>query len=90
MKYLINFQVLVTFVDGSNYSLRSTYTTLEKECEDNNLKSFKDVGNWFYDFFKNNSLDNFVNIAKFNKKISKADLKVGRITNSLSGEYETF
>ena len=31
-----------------------------------------------------------LNIAKFNKKISKADLKVGRITNSLSGEYETF
>ena len=90
MRYLINFQVLVTFADKSETILRSTYTLLEKELGDNDFKSFEDVKDWFDNFFNEMALDNFVNTTKLYKEVSKTELKIGRITDSLSGEYKTF
>ena len=89
MRYIINFQVKIKDNETSNEIIRSSYTILEKDSEKNNLLDITKVESWFKDFFKQTPLDHFIDTTKvLNAK--NFDMKIGRITNAISGEYKTF
>ena len=90
MKYMINFQIVVFFKDSKKDLFRTSYTVLEEEINHNKLDSFDIVNAWFNKFFHACSLDNFIDTSGFEEEITKVELKVGRITNGLSGEYQTY
>ena len=90
MKYMINFQIKVFFKNSNKELFRTSYTVLEEEINHNKLDSFDDINAWFNKFFHACSLDNFIDTSVFEEEITKVELKVGRITNSLSGEYQTY
>ena len=90
MKYMINFQVIVFFKGDKKSSLRSTYTILEEEIANNKMSGFRDTYSWFNTFFHNSPLDKFIDISCYTEEISRVELKVGRITNTLSGAYITY
>ena len=69
---------------------RSTYTIPQKEAEQYMIKDMKEVYNWFKLFFKNNSLDLFIDSDEIEEKKSNIVLKIGRITNSDTGEFLTY
>ena len=85
MRYIINFQVKI----NDNEIIRSSYTILEKDSEKQNLLDITKVEFWFKDFFKQNPLDNFIDTTKISNA-TNYDMKIGRITNAISGEYKTF
>ena len=89
MKYLINFQVEVTLKSGKINKIRSTFTLVEKEIQDILENDFASIKNWFIEYFYKNDLDIFINTAEINEE-DTVKLKVGRITNSISGQYKTF
>ena len=89
MKYLINFQVEVTLKSGKINKIRSTFTLVEKEIQDILENDFASIKNWFIEYFYKNDLDKFINATEINEE-DTVKLKVGRITNSISGQYETF
>ena len=89
MKYLINFQVEVKLKSGKMNKIRSTFTLVEKEIEGILENDFESIKNWFIEYFYKNDLDIFINAAEINEE-DAVKLKVGRITNSTSGQYETF
>ena len=89
MKYLINFQVEVTLKSGKINKIRSTFTLVEKEIQDILENDFASIKNWFIEYFYKNDLDIFINAAEINEE-DTVKLKVGRITNSISGQYKTF
>ena len=89
MKYLINFQVEVTLKSGKMNKIRSTFTLVEKEILDILENDFASIKNWFIEYFYKNDLDKFINATEINEE-DTVKLKVGRITNSISGQYETF
>ncbi len=93
MRYVINFQVKF-YEKPSNISRkkRATYTITDQEVHDNNLNNIEDVYNWFIIFFNNNPCDLFIN-NKDIKNVLDLDLfklKIGRITDSKTGDYKTF
>ena len=90
MKYMINFQIVVFFKDSKKNLFRTSYTILEEEINHNKLDSFDVINTWFNRFFHSCSLDNFIDTATFEEEITKVELKIGRITNGLSGEYQTY
>ena len=90
MKYMINFQIVVFFKGYKKDIFRTSYTVLEEEINNNKLDSFDVINAWFNKFFHACSLDNFIDTSAFKEEITKVELKVGRITNSLSGEYQTY
>jgi hypothetical protein len=90
MKYMINFQIVVFFKGSKKDLFRTSYTVLEEEINHNKLDSFDAINAWFNQFFHASSLDNFIDTSAFKGEITKVELKVGRITNSLSGEYQTY
>ncbi len=89
MRYIINFQVKIKDNETSNEIIRSSYTILEKDSEKNNLLDITKVEGWFKDFFKQTPLDHFIDTTKISNT-SNFDMKIGRITNAISGEYKTF
>ena len=89
MRYIINFQIKITCDDNKNKIIRSSYTILEKEVRDNDLSSIKKVENWFKELFNEKPLDYFIDTSKLGVTLS-LDMKIGRITNSISGKYKTF
>lgn len=90
MKYMINFQVVVFLKNYKKKLFRTSYTILEEEINYNKLDSFDNINSWFNKFFYTCSLDNFIDTSLFEEEITKVELKVGRITNGLSGEYQTY
>ena len=89
MRYIINFQVKIRDNETSNGVIRSSYTILEKDSEKYNLLDIAKVEDWFKNFFKQNSLDHFIDTTKISNT-KNFDMKIGRITNAISGEYKTF
>ena len=85
MRYIINFQVKI----NDNEIIRSSYTILEKDSEKQNLLDITKVEFWFKDFFKQKPLDHFIDTTKISNT-TNYDMKIGRITNALSGEYKTY
>ncbi len=85
MRYIINFQIKIE----DNEIIRSSYTISEKDSEKHNLLEISNVEGWFKDFFKHTPLDHFIDTKKIPNK-TKFDMKIGRITNAMSGEYKTF
>ena len=89
MRYIINFQIQICKDQSSFEAIRSSYTLLEKDSEKYNLVNITEVENWFKNFFKQTPLDHFIDTKKVSKK-KNLDMKIGRITNAISGEYKTF
>lgn len=89
MRYVINFQIHIAKNLSSNEIIRSSYTILEKDSEKYKLTNISKVEIWFKSFFKNNPLDYFIDTKKIEKQ-TKFDMKIGRVTNAISGEYKTF
>ena len=85
MKYLINFQIIITF----KKIFRSTYAIMEKEVKLKKLR-FTKINNWFNNFFNNVPLDTFIDTSSLSGEVYEAKIKIGRITETLSGKYETF
>ncbi len=90
MRYIINYQVKILYIDFTTNVIRSSYTMLEEEVKKNNLFDFIKVENWFKRLFLLEPLYYFIDTLIFNKSISCSEVKIGRITNSLSGKYKTF
>ena len=89
MRYIINFQVKIKD-DGISYeTIRSSYTISEKDSENYNLTNINKVEDWFNKFFKQTPLDHFIDTSKISDT-TNFDMKIGRITNAISGEYKTF
>ena len=89
MRYIINFQIKIRDDGISNETIRSSYTILEKDSEKYNLLNINNVEDWFKNFFKQTPLDHFIDTTKISNT-SNFDMKIGRITNAISGEYKTF
>ena len=89
MRYLINFQIKINDDEVANEVVRSSYTILEKDSEKYNLLNISKVEVWFKNFFKQTPLDNFIDTTKISKK-TNIDMKIGRITDAISGEYKKF
>ena len=89
MKYLVNFQINLVKKDGKKELYRSTYTILESEIKKNLADKFDDIRDWFIEYFHNNPLEQFIDVTNINKDYT-VHIKVGRITNSISGKYKTF
>ena len=85
MRYIINFQVKIE----DNKIIRSSYTILEKDSEKYNLLDITKVESWFKNFFKQTPLDHFIDTKKI-ANTANFDMKIGRITNAISGEYKTY
>jgi len=90
MRYIINFQVKITNDQVLDEIVRSSYSILENDVKKNNLSNFINVENWFKNIFKEKPLDYFIDTSKLKNKKGTLDMKIGRITNSSSGEYKTF
>ena len=89
MRYIINFQIKIYENNTSNEVVRSSYTILEKDSEKYDLVNITQVENWFKKFFSQTPLDHFIDTTKISEK-QNLDMKIGRITNAISGEYKTF
>ena len=89
MRYIINFQVKIKDDDVSDEIIRSSYTILEKDSEKFNLQNINKVEDWFNKFFKQTPLEHFIDTSKISNT-TNFDMKIGRITNAISGEYKTF
>ena len=89
MRYIINFQVKIEDNETSDEVIRSSYTILEKDSEKYNLLNINKVEDWFKKFFKQSPLDYFIDTTKISNT-KNFDMKIGRITNAISGEYKTF
>ena len=89
MRYIINFQVKIKGDEVSDKIIRSSYTILEKDSEKYNLLNINKVEDWFKKFFKQSPLDYFIDTTKVSNT-KNFDMKIGRITNAISGEYKTF
>ena len=89
MRYIINFQVKIKDNETSNEIIRSSYTILEKDSEKYNLLDIREVEDWFKNFFKQTPLNHFIDTTKISNT-TNFDMKIGRITNAISGEYKTF
>ena len=89
MRYIINFQIKLFFEQNNNEMFRSSYTLLDNESEEFNLTNFEEVEYWFKNLFKNKPLEYFIDTSKI-RNHSSLDMKIGRITNSISGEYKIF
>ena len=89
MRYIINFQVIIKEVGFYNETIRSSYTISEKDSKKYNLPNVNTVEDWFNKFFKQTPLDHFIDTTKV-ANATNFDMKIGRITNAISGEYKTF
>ena len=89
MRYIINFQIKLRDDETYNEIIRSSYTILEKDSQKYKLSDITDVEDWFKSFFKKTPLDHFIDTTKLSKNIN-FDMKIGRITNAISGKYKTF
>jgi hypothetical protein len=89
MRYIINFQIRLKDDETYNDIIRSSYTILEKDSQKYNLSDITEVEAWFKSFFKKTQLDHFIDTTKLSKNIN-FDMKIGRITNAISGKYKTF
>ena len=89
MRYIINFQIKIIDDGTSNEIIRSSYTILEKDSEKYNLLNIAEVEDWFKNFFKQTPLEHFIDTKKISNT-TNFDMKIGRITNAISGEYKTF
>ncbi|MAH74323.1 MAG: hypothetical protein CMI77_00515 [Candidatus Pelagibacter sp.] len=89
MKYLVNFQIEIIVNGSMKKKIRTTHTILENEIEKNLVDDFDMMKEWFIKYFYNNSLDNFVDVPKYDEKYN-VQIKVGRITNAINGKYKTF
>ena len=89
MRFIINFQIKIDDDIAADEIIRSSYTILEKDCQKYKLSDITKVEDWFKSFFKKTPLDHFIDTTKLSKN-TNFDMKIGRITNAISGEYKTF
>ena len=89
MKYLINFQVEITLKSGKKDKVRSTFTITEQDLKDIIENDFEMIKMWFIQYFSENDLDKFIDVSSIDE-IYTANVKIGRITNSIDGKYKTF
>ena len=89
MRYIINFQIIIKGDEISKNFIRSSYTILEKDSKKYNLSNFTKVEYWFKQLFKEKPLDHFIDTNQISKKTGLY-MKIGRITNSISGEYKIY
>ena len=89
MRYIINFQIKIKDGGSPKETIRSSYTISEKDSEKYDLLNINNVEDWFNKYFKQTPLDHFIDTAKISKK-THFEMKIGRITNAISGEYITF
>ena len=89
MKYLVNFQADIELSSGKTYNTRSTFTIIENDIKNIPKNNFEMIKNWFEEYFHKNDLDQFVDASKINESYT-VNLKIGRITNSIDGQYKTF
>ena len=89
MRYIVNFQIKVLFDRNANKVVRSSYTILEKEAIKFDLSNISKVESWFKNLFKEKPLDYFIDERKITTRTS-LDMKIGRITNSISGKYTKY
>ena len=89
MRFIINFQIKIKDDETSNEIIRSSYTILEKDSQKYNLSDITEVEDWFKSYFNKTPLDHFIDTTKLSKS-SNFDMKIGRITNAISGKYKTF
>ena len=89
MKYLVNFQADIELSSGKTYNTRSTFTIIENDIKNIPKNDFEMIKNWFEEYFHKNDLDRFVDASKINESYT-VKLKIGRITNSIDGQYKTF
>ena len=91
MSFIVNFQVIINLYDSEKTIIkRSTYSISQKEAEQYRIKNIKEVYDWFRHFFRNNSLDLFIDSDGIEDKEFKMVLKIGRVTNSDTGEFLTY
>ena len=89
MKYLVNFQVEITLKSGKKNRVRSTFTVIEEELKDVTENNFDMIKSWFINYFSKNDLDKFIDASNINESYT-TKIKIGRITNSIDGQYKTF
>ena len=89
MRYIINFQIKLFFEHNNDEIIRSSYTLLDNESKEFSLTNFEEVKDWFKNLFKDKPLEYFIDTSKI-KDYCSLDMKIGRITNSISGEYKTY
>ena len=89
MRYIVNFQIKVTDDKTYNKVIRSSYTILEKDSEKYKLSNIKKVESWFKNFFKITPLEHFIDTTNISQE-KNLDMKIGRITNSISGKYTKY
>jgi len=89
MKYLVNFQADIELRSGKTYNKRSTFTIIEKDIKNIPKNNFEMIKKWFEEYFHKSDLDQFVDASKINESYT-VKLKIGRITNSIDGQYKTF
>ena len=89
MKYLINFQVEISLKSGQKNKKRSTFTVLESDIGIIAEDDFDLVKTWFLNYFHKTSLDNFIDIIEIDQEY-ETNIKIGRITNSINGNYKTY
>ena len=89
MKYLINFQVEISLKSGQKNKIRSTFTILESDIGIIPEDDFDLVKKWFLNYFRKTKLDKFIDITEIDQEY-ETNIKIGRITNSLNGNYKTY
>ena len=95
MKYLVNFSVEVVINERKIIDEKTSYSILEQDLEDLNLEDlniddFEEIHKWFTKYFEKNPLDIFINASDLLQKRYDVNMKITRITNTLSGIYKTY
>ena len=90
MKYLINFSVEVVINERKIIDEKTSYSILEQDLEDLNIDDFEEIHKWFTKYFEKNPLDIFINASDLLQKRYDVNMKITRITNTLSGIYKTY
>ncbi len=89
MKYLVNFQVEINSENNKKDKVRSTFTVLDADIKKIPENDFDMIKDWFINYFNENDLDKFIDVSKINKEYT-VNIKIGRITNAINGQYKTF
>ena len=90
MKYLVNFSVEVVINERKIIDEKTSYSILEQDLEDLNIDDFEEIHKWFTKYFEKNPLDIFINASDLLQKRYDVNMKITRITNTLSGIYKTY
>ncbi len=90
MKYLINFTIDIEYSNGNTTKEMTSYSILENDIVDENFSDLDDVKLWFNGYFSKNPIDFFIDTSKLLSNDYKVNIKIGRVTETLSGKYKTY